>query len=285
LISAVTILRLVFSSGVALVIGGLLLVLSTNNPETEIKALLIPVISEPERDHSDIRQETEEIGVLPDFSSIADIKQRKKQFLAFLGPIVHSENARTLAQRQRLVHLWQLHRLEVRIAQQDKQWLSEICQEYKVDLIPDASSSFWMELLARVDVVPVSLALIQAANESGWGTSRFACEGNNLFGQWYFAREGGMIPLERGEDQNHKLAQFDSINAAVRSYFRNLNTGAAYREFRQLRADCRSQGRSPDAWSLVGGLIRYSEQGQTYIDLLRQMLRNNQSLLELESNL
>ncbi len=283
--SASMVLRLAFSSGVALFLGSMLLVLGFHTAGTETKDLPVRLVDPPERNEVSVQLAIEEIFGLPSFETITDPQQRKVKFLAFLGPVVRSENARILAQRQRLVHLWQLHRLQVRIDANDTCWLAEICREYRVDLMPEATPQFWLELLGRVDMVPVSLALAQAANESGWGTSRFAREGNNLFGQWYFAREGGIIPQERRADQNHKLAQFDTVNAAVRSYLRNLNTGNAYESFRRLRTDCRDQGRLPDALVLAGGLTRYSEQGQAYVDLIRLMIRNNQSLLELESSL
>lgn len=131
------------------------------------------------------------------------------------------------------------------------------------------------ELMRRVDVIPTSLVLAQAANESGWGTSRFAREGNNIFGQWCFDEGCGLVPNARGEDASHEVRAFASVDAAVRAYFRNLNTHPSYEDLRTLRASMRMQGLPLNSMVLARGLTRYSERGMDYVKELQDMIRIN----------
>jgi len=125
-------------------------------------------------------------------------------------------------------------------------------------------------------VPDLSLALAQAAIESGWGTSRFAREGNALFGQWVWGEAAkGLIPEDRQDGMNHKIRAFESPLEAVTSYIRNLNTHRAYRHMRDIRATMRSEGRMPDGHVLAEGLEAYSEKGRDYIDLVRDIIAAN----------
>jgi len=131
------------------------------------------------------------------------------------------------------------------------------------------------ELLLRVDQVPVSLALAQAALESGWGTSRFALEGNSLFGQWVFSAKG-MDPAERPEGARYGVAQFRTLRASVAAYVRNLNTSWAYQEYRSLRAEMRASGDGGlRALPLAGELLHYSTRREAYVDEVRRVIRGN----------
>ena len=132
------------------------------------------------------------------------------------------------------------------------------------------------ELIRRVDVIPTSLVLAQAANESAWGTSRFAREGNNIFGQWCFDEGCGLVPNRRGEDASHEVRAFASVEAAVRAYFRNLNTHPSYEDLRTLRASMRMQGLPLNSMVLARGLTRYSERGMDYVLELQDMIRINE---------
>jgi Bax protein len=127
----------------------------------------------------------------------------------------------------------------------------------------------------RADIVPVSLSLAQAASESGWGTSRFAAEGNSLFGQWSWGK--GLKPTEqRAEDLgDHRVAAFGSTGQAAYAYARNLNTQEAYRDFRLKRADLRRRNLRVSGEVLVETLIRYSERGQAYVEDLKTIIRQN----------
>lgn len=133
----------------------------------------------------------------------------------------------------------------------------------------------------RVDTIPENMVLIQAANETGWGSSRFAREGMNFFGQWCFKKGCGLVPQSRTKGLSHEVAVFKSVDDSVGAYMRNLNSNAAYGLLRSIRADLRAQGKPVKAEDLVYGLMHYSERQEAYIDELLEMLRhNNQYLVE-----
>jgi len=130
------------------------------------------------------------------------------------------------------------------------------------------------ELLYKLDIIPAGLALGQAAYESGYGTSRFAIEGNALFGQWTYS--GGMAPEQKREEKgNYGVAAFDWPFDSVRGYFLNLMSHPAYEDFRRLRAELRAAGEPLNSLRLADGLLRYSERGQDYVDSLKGMIRVN----------
>ena len=123
--------------------------------------------------------------------------------------------------------------------------------------------------------MPEWLALMQAANESAWGTSRFAREGNNFFGQWCFRKGCGIVPSRRAKGATHEVAAFKSPAESVRAYMHNLNTGKAYRYLRKIRTGLRRQGKPLTAEVLAAGLDHYSERGHAYVEDLRRMIRVN----------
>ena len=123
-------------------------------------------------------------------------------------------------------------------------------------------------------------ALLQAAIESAWGTSRFAREGNNLFGQWCFSPGCGIVPDERPIGEGYEVASFETVLESVASYMRNLNTGWAYRELREIREQMRLDGRQPDPAEFADGLLSYSERGPVYIEVIRSMLRHNAEVID-----
>ena len=131
------------------------------------------------------------------------------------------------------------------------------------------------ELLRRVDVIPVSLAIAQAAEESGWGTSRFAQTGNALFGQWTVASDIGIVPEDREDGMTHKIKAFDNLAQSVAAYMRNLNTHRAYREFRQKRQGQRQWGEALDGHALASTLLRYSQRGDKYVKSIRTIMNAN----------
>ena len=155
-------------------------------------------------------------------------------------------------------------------------WLARLAQRYKAD-VEDLDT-----LIARVDEIPVSLAMAQAAEESGWGTSRFAQNGNALFGQWTTADDEGLIPKDRKEGMTHKVKAFDSLSDSVAGYMRNLNTHGAYKSLRAERATMRKQGRNLNGWALAGTLIKYSERGEKYVKSIRLIIDAN-DLRELDA--
>ena len=125
-----------------------------------------------------------------------------------------------------------------------------------------------------MDIIPVSLAIAQAAKETGWGTSRFALEGNALFGQWTWSGEG-IKPANADSDTTHKIMKFKILKSSVRAYQRNLNTHSSYKEFRMARAELRDNKRNLDSLILVNYLDKYAETGKEYIKILKKIINQN----------
>ncbi len=150
----------------------------------------------------------------------------------------------------------------------EKVWLKRRFKEYKVD---DQDLS---KLKMRMDIIPVSIALAQAANESGWGTSRFALEGNALFGQWTWSKKG-ISPKNKDPDQSHKVLQFQILKASVKAYKNNLNTHNAYQEFREARAKQRQNNVPIDGLELVKYLKNYAAIGSKYVAILSSIIKKN----------
>lgn len=196
------------------------------------------------------------------------IAEKKRQFFGTLRPVVEAENAKILELRSEIE--------AARNAGESPGWLRDTAADYGVQW----SGVEWRNLLRRVDAVPLTLALAQAANESSWGQSRFAQEGNNLFGQWCFEEGCGLVPEGRPEGASYEVRSFDSINESVRSYLRNINTHIAYRDLRVKRAKARrNEGRLASGVDLAGGLGSYSERGDDYIDEIRATIRINRGIM------
>lgn len=206
-----------------------------------------------------------------DLKEVREVERKKEVFLRMVLPLVLMVNERLLEQRERLVALQKKIEAGQSIGREQRAWLNEMYRTYKVE--PGEMD----RLLLRVDVVPPSLALAQAAIESGWGTSRFAREGNALFGQWVWGDDAdGIVPEKRQEGKTHKIRAFDTPLEAVAAYIKNLNTHRAYRKLRRMRADLRAQGAGLNGLTLAGGLEAYSEKGQAYVDLVRQIIAANE---------
>lgn len=218
-------------------------------------------------------------ATLPDFSSFERADARKSAFFEFLAPIVVSENRRILDQRERLEALAPKVEDDKPLARFDRHWMRKLAAEYELDWPGESRERTLARLLERVDIVPVPLALVQAAKESGWGRSRFARLGNNLFGHWCYERGCGIVPAQRGEDAAHEVAAFDSVRQSVRRYINNLNTHPSYRPMRRIRSAEREAGAEPRALSLADGLIRYSQRREAYVEEIKQMIRANRDLI------
>ena len=150
----------------------------------------------------------------------------------------------------------------------ERVWLKRRFKEYKI-----ADQDF-AKLKIRLDIIPVSIALAQAANESGWGTSRFALEGNALFGQWTWSKKG-ISPKNKDPDQNHKILQFQILKASVRAYKNNLNTHNAYQEFREARAQLRQENKQIIGLDLTKYLKNYASIGEKYVRILEDIIEKN----------
>lgn len=208
-----------------------------------------------------------------DFPSIADATERKNLFLRVLLPIVLLENRRIHEQRKLLQLLFSQSLPSPLQAKGSPMgdWLITMKKELRIrgDL---SNPEVQQRMLQRLDEIPPALALAQGAIESGWGTSRFALEGNSLFGQWTFQANSGLEPGKRDPEATHFVASFPNLQASVRAYMRNLNTGRAYREFRNSRATTRTQGKPLGALELAGHLHRYSQRGMDYVKELRVII-------------
>ncbi|MDE2346822.1 MAG: glucosaminidase domain-containing protein, partial [Gammaproteobacteria bacterium] len=213
------------------------------------------------------------ITSLPYGLDTLDKQQKKTVFFRALLPIVLAENLRIWRQREFI--LQQFGRGAIDSQSDAGQEILAIAAQYHVD--GDLNDPKVREtLLNRVDTVPVALVLAQAAQESGWGTSRFALEGNNLFGIWTWDTDQGSVPVNRGDDANHLVRVYPDIQTSVRAYLNNINVGFAYVDFRNLRAQMRASGKPLDALKLAGALNRYSITGDAYIENIRAMIRSNE---------
>jgi Bax protein len=216
---------------------------------------------------------------LPDFTEFERADVRKEAFFDFLAPIVASENERVLVQRRQLMDVAGKVSDEDRLPLMERYWMRRLAAEYELDWPGESREATLAVLQRRVDVVPEALALVQAAKESGWGRSRFARLGNNLFGHWCYVRGCGIVPARRNRDAAHEVAAFESVRQSVRRYINNLNTHDSYLPLRRIRQAEREQGLEPRALSLADGLIRYSERRQAYVDEIKQIIRSNRELI------
>jgi len=212
--------------------------------------------------------------VLPDFANMTNVQQRKQAFFDLLKPYVIAENQRILKQREIIdLALTELE-LGFDIPSSQIASLKTILAEYKIE--PVVNEENLLVAIKRVDLIPRSMVLTQAANESGWGTSRFARIGLNFFGLWCFKEGCGMVPNKRNAGSNHEVAAFKTLEQSVRAYFRNINTHPAYKQLRDLRQSNRYDEQLILAEKLLYGLESYSERGHEYIEELNQMLITNQ---------
>lgn len=211
----------------------------------------------------------------PDFLAIKDTKAKKQAFVSFMLPMIRESNRLILKDRKKLITALVNKKDTAQEPLQDA-GLLKLCNRYTKDCKKGSAKDKLAELLKRANIVPASLVLAQAANESAWGTSRFATDANNFFGQWCFSKGCGLVPQRRGDTQTHEVRKFSSSLASVKSYMRNINTGHAYTQLREIRADLLAKKQPIRGVALAAGLMKYSERGQDYIDEVRQMIRYNQ---------
>jgi len=208
---------------------------------------------------------------LPPGMGKLEIDRKKSLFFRILLPIVLSENQRILQKREFVLYAFANYDS---LRKKEHRRLKAIAAEYKMEANL-ADDSARQRLLRRVDAIPVSLALAQAANESAWGDSRFAVNGNNLFGVWTWDESRGMTPKRRKKGKKHLVRSYADLQTSVRAYMHTLNTGHAYRQFRKKRRQMRARSRPLDGTVLAGLLDRYSERGMAYVDEIRDMIRSN----------
>ncbi len=195
---------------------------------------------------------------------IENTKKRKEFFIQIVLPLILQENNNIRLDRKRLFSI--INKSNNTIL--EKKWLEKKYKQYGIP------SKDLLTLKVRMDEIPVSLALAQAAKETGWGTSRFAQEGNALFGQWTWSGEG-LKPKEADENKGHKVMKFNVLQASVRAYQRNLNTHKTYKEFRLKRAKLRDAGEPLDSIILSEHLNKYAETGEEYVKVLQKIINQN----------
>lgn len=209
----------------------------------------------------------------PDFAAMTDVQERKAAFFDYLLPFVEEKNNLLLQDRARIEDI--LHNEEPP-TRDDKTWLAALRNLHNLTKVGVYTHQDIAILLKYVDVIPASLVLAQAANESAWGTSRFAVQGNNYFGQWCFSRGCGLVPIARGEDQDHEVRKFSDARESVFAYIDNLNSNPAYKELRNIRAQLRENKSTITGLALVHGLESYSQRGQDYIDEIESLIDYNE---------
>lgn len=253
-------------AGYCLLLLGLSLYLTRDNqwpvPPSEVEAIVEEVLD----------------PTPPDFKAIRDTAERKAAFFAFLLPLVEQENRRLLRIREQLSAISE--RADAgNLTQRDLEQLEEWAQRYGVEEGPLEQTLDRLD--RRINTLPPALVLAQAASESAWGTSRFAREGYNYFGQWCFKAGCGIVPKRRLEGAYHEVTRFESVRESVAAYFHNINTHSAYHGLRLLRQEKTARREPFSGHELAGKLTSYSERGAPYIEELRSIMRSNQ----LESDL
>lgn len=222
----------------------------------------------------DVPEKFAQIKPLPLFADIANTQERKLAFFSYLRPAIAEQNKLYRQQRQQLLHIQARAKQDFQLSADQHQFLNNLSTRYRVSTELSLAEQL-SELLIRIDVIPDAMVLAQAAMESGWGSSRFAREANNLFGQWCFTAGCGLVPSRRPAGATHEVARFDSVDDAIAAYYRNINSHPAYKMVRQIRMDEREKGEQPSGYAMVAGLDKYSAKGQDYIDELRAMIRSN----------
>ena len=205
------------------------------------------------------------LSLLPnEMKMIENTKKRKNLFIQIILPLILEENKQIKFDRKKLFAI--LNRSNN--SNSEKKWLNMKFKQYGV------KNKDLLTLKIRMDEIPVSLAIAQGAKETGWGTSRFALEGNALFGQWTFS-DNGIKPLGADSNQSHKVMKFQVLQASVRAYFRNLNTHSSYRDFRKFRAAARDNNEKLDSLSLADYLDEYAATGVKYTEILKKIIKQN----------
>lgn len=210
---------------------------------------------------------------MPDYGDITHIPTRKEIFFKTLLPLALYENTRITWQREQLKAARRLVEKNEPLGKNDLATITEIARYYRMEW--PLTDQQWRVLDNRVYPVPLDLVLMQAANESAWGTSRFAKKGNNLFGQWCFTKGCGLVPAARDDGKGHEVRKFATILESVQSYMNNINTHRAYRDLRNIREKLYESGKKVGGVDLAPGLLSYSERGQAYVDELISMINSN----------
>lgn len=204
------------------------------------------------------------------------VEDKKRIFFRGLAPLVLRSNELIMKDRNRLSELRSLFKQNTTLGEKDQVWILKLANLYKVKADQNQVTTAAMdELWSKVDIVPVSLALAQAAEESGWGTSRFAASGNAVYGQWTWGKNAITPEKQRKELGNYGIASFETLQESVCAYMLNLNTHSAYASLRSKRAELRKNGEKVTGPLLAEQLTKYSERGEEYVKGLKSMMDYN----------
>jgi Bax protein len=209
----------------------------------------------------------------PSFRSIKDHQKRRKAFIEFVAPQVHAINTGILEERTKILSIYEEFKKRNKVTLAQQYWLKNVAAIHNMnDFDPTKAKSF-DDLLLRVDIIPVPLALAQAGNESAWGTSKFAVQGNNYFGHFCKARGCGIVPGPKGRENSSEAKKFASPFESIKAYIQNLNSHKAYEKLRLSRAQLRKAEKPLDGALLAEGLERYSTRGKAYVRDIKTMIR------------
>ena len=244
--------------------------LQTILPDLNIKtATVLNLFKDVNYDLNTVRYEKKVLPIYftqfpKDLDEIQSVKLKKETFIKIVLPLIVAENEKILDDR------YKLNKVTARknTTDEEKQWLRQKFLEYRV------KKGNVEELKTKMDIIPASIALAQAAKESGWGTSRFALEGNAIFGQWTWNGHG-IAPLNRDKSKNHKILKFPILRASVKAYKKNLNTHKSYKEFRSMRKDLRDKNKKITGLILTKTLDNYAQTGNEYTKILEQIITQN----------
>jgi len=200
-----------------------------------------------------------------DLKKIKSTQKKKDTFIKIVMPLILDENSKILDDRKKLFKILG----KQSNTRGEKVWLKRRFKDYQIEKEDIA------ELKLRMDIIPTSLAIAQAAKESGWGTSRFALEGNAMFGQWTWGKDG-IEPKDKKTNQDHKILKFPMLRSSVKAYMTNLNTHRGYKELRKARAELRRKNKNISGLELVNYLYNYAQTGSEYVKILKKIIKQNE---------
>lgn len=242
-------------------------------PEVEVAALIKGKIHRSFQYITD-EPETYQSRAIPNFSSFKVVSDKKKAFINFFQPIIDEQNALQLRRREQLIAIKSISEAKKPLGEVAAEILLTLATAYRISKEFNETQTI-QELEQRINMIPGSMVLAQAASESAWGTSRFAKQANNFFGQWCFSKGCGIIPARRPPNSKHEIAKFASAESSVRAYFKNLNTYHTYKDFRSFRKLLIDSNQPLTGIVLTERLKRYSERGEEYIKEVQSIIRFN----------
>ncbi len=217
----------------------------------------------------------QQMTTVPKFAAIKDVKLKKATFFKFMLEKIIAANKKVAKERASLLELIASYSQNQQFSEAEAKTYARLLKKYREDKSKQPVMVKLENLKLKIDEVPASLILAQSANESAWGTSRFARKGNNYFGQWCYSKGCGLVPASRDSGATHEVAKFSSVQKSVEEYIYNINVGRSYKSIRQKRAQMRKSNQPIDSLQLATGLEKYSERGKEYVKEIQSMIRFN----------